>query len=194
MAAGGPEPDAAIRGAAWAARGQALAHLAREFGGLTVAWNQAAAERLGLTLAEHKAADLIERYGPLTAGALAERTGLSTAGVTKVVDRLEALGLVRRERDPDDRRSVRVYAVPDPARDRAIYAVFDGMQAAVTAQLAAYDAEALAVVERFVRESNAILSEQTARLRAAAHLPPVLAEVAARRRAGRRPPRPPGNA
>ena len=38
--------------------------------------------------------------------ALAERVGLSTAATTLVVDRLERAGLVRRERDPDDRRTV----------------------------------------------------------------------------------------
>jgi DNA-binding MarR family transcriptional regulator len=42
----------------------------------------------------------------MTAGALAERLSLSTGAMTNRVDRLEEAGLVTRERDPKDRRSV----------------------------------------------------------------------------------------
>ena len=36
--------------------------------------------------------------GPLTAGQLAELTGLTTGAITGVIDRLEKAGFVRRER------------------------------------------------------------------------------------------------
>ena len=48
----------------------------------------------------------------MTAGELAERTGLTTGAVTGVVDRLEEAGFVRREDDPGDRRRVILRAVP----------------------------------------------------------------------------------
>ena len=44
--------------------------------------------------------------GPITAGELAERTGLTTGAITGVIDRLEKAGFVRRVKDPDDRRRV----------------------------------------------------------------------------------------
>src|SRR6185312_5639482 len=44
--------------------------------------------------------------GPLTAGEMARRAGLTTASMTGVIDRLEAAGFVRRTRDPADRRRV----------------------------------------------------------------------------------------
>jgi DNA-binding MarR family transcriptional regulator len=49
----------------------------------------------------------------VTAGRLAEVTGLTTGAITGVVDRLEKAGLVRRERDPEDRRKVFIATVPE---------------------------------------------------------------------------------
>lgn len=46
--------------------------------------------------------------GPLTPTDLSARTGLTTAGMSALVDRLEAEGFVQRRRRPDDRRRVLV--------------------------------------------------------------------------------------
>ncbi|BAJ26184.1 MULTISPECIES: MarR family transcriptional regulator [Kitasatospora] len=43
---------------------------------------------------------------PATPGRLGRELRLNSAGTTAVLDRLERLGLVRRDRDPDDRRRV----------------------------------------------------------------------------------------
>jgi DNA-binding MarR family transcriptional regulator len=45
---------------------------------------------------------------PLKVGALAARLGIAESSATRLVDRLELLGLVARTPDPDDRRSVAV--------------------------------------------------------------------------------------
>jgi DNA-binding MarR family transcriptional regulator len=50
---------------------------------------------------------LISR-GPMTASALAKAIDHSPAATTTVIDRLEALGHIRREKEPDDRRVTRV--------------------------------------------------------------------------------------
>ncbi|WP_158880852.1 MarR family winged helix-turn-helix transcriptional regulator [Amycolatopsis anabasis] len=50
--------------------------------------------------------NLLELHGSLTPGELAKLSGLTTGSVTGVVDRLEAAGYARRERDPADRRKV----------------------------------------------------------------------------------------
>ena len=73
----------------------------------TVVFDAAIAERLGLNPSDHKCADLIcNETGPVTAGRLAELTGLSTGAITGVVDRLERAGFVSRGPDPEDRRRV----------------------------------------------------------------------------------------
>ncbi|WP_439383945.1 MarR family winged helix-turn-helix transcriptional regulator [Amycolatopsis lexingtonensis] len=90
-----------------------FAELGRRSSTLTVLRHARIAERMGLSGTDHKTFDLvIQSGGPLTAGRIAELTGLSTGAVTGVIDRLEKVGLVRRVRDPEDRRKVLVAVVP----------------------------------------------------------------------------------
>jgi DNA-binding MarR family transcriptional regulator len=53
------------------------------------------------------------RTGPRTAGRLAELAGLSAASTSRLVDRLERRGLVRRRREHGDRRYVEVHLEPE---------------------------------------------------------------------------------
>jgi DNA-binding MarR family transcriptional regulator len=53
---------------------------------------------------------LLEAGAPMTAGELSGRTGLPTSTTTRVIDRLERGGFVRREADASDRRKVLVHA------------------------------------------------------------------------------------
>jgi DNA-binding MarR family transcriptional regulator len=53
---------------------------------------------------------LLEAMGPLAMSKLAEALDISVASVTGVVDRMEARGLVERQRDADDRRVILVHA------------------------------------------------------------------------------------
>ncbi|MEU7789576.1 MULTISPECIES: MarR family transcriptional regulator [unclassified Amycolatopsis] len=90
-----------------------FAELGRQGSTLTVLRHARIAERMGLSGTDHKTFDLvIQSGGPLTAGRIAELTGLSTGAVTGVIDRLEKVGLVSRVRDPEDRRKVLVAVVP----------------------------------------------------------------------------------
>lgn len=63
----------------------------------------------------------------LTAGQLAESTGLSSGAMTNRLDRLEEAGLVRRLADPDDRRGVLVEPTEagHAAWDRAVHTQAD---------------------------------------------------------------------
>lgn len=91
-----------------------FARLGREGSTLTVLRHARIAEKMGLSGTDHKALDLVgQAEGPLTAGRIAELTGLSTGAITGVIDRLEKAGLVRRVRDPEDRRKVLVEVVPN---------------------------------------------------------------------------------
>jgi DNA-binding MarR family transcriptional regulator len=62
--------------------------------------------------------------GPLTPGELSRSTMVTTGGMTKLLDRLETQGLIRREPDPRDRRG-RLIVLTDNGRaliDRAVEA------------------------------------------------------------------------
>ena len=63
-------------------------------------------EETGLLLADNEALLHLEMEGSLLRmSEIARRLILSRGGTTKVVDRLEAMGLVERQPDPDDRRA-----------------------------------------------------------------------------------------
>jgi DNA-binding MarR family transcriptional regulator len=98
-----------------------LAQAGRAMSAATVMFHATVAGLQGLSATEEKALDLLERFGPMTAGELAKRSGLAPASVTGLVNRLERKGFARRVAHPSDRRSVlvevdaeRVYAAMAP--------------------------------------------------------------------------------
>ncbi|MEU8914688.1 MarR family transcriptional regulator [Streptomyces nigrescens] len=73
----------------------------------------AGAEAVGLTASEWYALSQIALEGALTSGELSARTGLTTGATTRLIDRLERAGFVRRAADPADRRKVVIEPVTD---------------------------------------------------------------------------------
>jgi DNA-binding MarR family transcriptional regulator len=71
-----------------------------------VLFSHQVADQLKLGASDSQFMTLLDVRGPMTPGEFAELTGLKTGTVTGVLDRLEAAGLVRRERDTADRRKV----------------------------------------------------------------------------------------
>src|SRR3954451_5517016 len=92
---------------------QELESAMRRSSGQGVIFGQAVAERAGISSSDLECLDFLNLEGRVTAGRLAEVTGLTTGAITGVVDRLEKAGLVRRERDADDRRKVFITTVPE---------------------------------------------------------------------------------
>jgi DNA-binding MarR family transcriptional regulator len=87
----------------------------RRTGALMQLMGQAAADRIGINATDLNCLNILSFSGRMTAGELARATGLTTASITGVVDRLEAAGYVTRERDPRDRRRVVVQVVLEKA-------------------------------------------------------------------------------
>ena len=73
---------------------------------LIVNWTNAAAETLGVHPTELMTGSYLLDAGTMTAGELAEATGLTTGAITAAIDRLERAGLAKREADLHDRRKV----------------------------------------------------------------------------------------
>jgi DNA-binding MarR family transcriptional regulator len=86
----------------------ALISAFRSSGNLDRAFDNRAAEALGVNLTDLHALNIVENRGGLTAGALAAEAGLTSGAVTGVVDRLERAGYARRVPDPADRRRVKI--------------------------------------------------------------------------------------
>lgn len=127
----------------------------------TARFDQAVADTLGLNRTDMRCVDVLHRRGPLTAGRLAEETGLSTGAMTTAIDRLERSGYARRVRDPADRRRVLVELAPQAQEISAFY----GEHAAYAERLYhRHTVEQLELLLRFVRESREFNELQAARL------------------------------
>ncbi|MEV0184336.1 MarR family transcriptional regulator [Streptomyces sp. NPDC050625] len=75
----------------------------------------ASARACGLGATDLYALNILQLTGPMTPGELGTRTGLTTGPTTRLIDRLEQAGYVRRTPSPDDRRKVIVEPVGKPA-------------------------------------------------------------------------------
>lgn len=91
----------------------ALSWKMRRLSAETVLFHQAIADRLGINPTDLKCLDLAAGPEPVTAGRLAEVSGLTSGAITGVINRLEKAGLVHREQDPHDRRKVIITVRPD---------------------------------------------------------------------------------
>ena len=123
-----------------------------------ILFNHQVAQRVGLGASDAQFMHLLQLHGPLTQGRLAELSGLTTGTVTGVLDRLEATGFVRRERDESDRRKV-IVKLNEERLWSAMAPLYAGQAESLAAVAGAYDAEQLEVIadflDRLVRESPA---------------------------------------
>ncbi|MEU6581415.1 MarR family transcriptional regulator [Nocardia sp. NPDC046763] len=110
--------------------------------------NQLAAGRLGINASDMQVLQLLQ-HQPRTAGELARLTGLTTASMTGLVDRLERAALVRRERDATDRRRVLVHLAQDRAR-ADIAPIFGPLLGAWRREIADYTIAELELVADFL--------------------------------------------
>ena len=124
---------------------------------------QAIADRIGMHSTDIETLDLLSVLGPMTAGRLAELTGLSTGATTRLVDRLVRAGYVERRSDPGDRRRVIVEPVP-PNLD-GVNELYMPLTARLTDLWKSFGQDELRVILKFVRGSNAAVSEVNANLR-----------------------------
>lgn len=131
-----------------------------------VLFHQAIADRLGLSATEWKCLSLLRQAGSVTAGRLAEETGLTTGAITGIVDRLERAGRARRASDPADRRRVIIERIPDPNLDREVAAIFGSLTTAMYALIARYNEHEQAVIRDYLVTTIEILQRETAKLQA----------------------------
>ena len=121
-------------------------------------FDERVAKKLKLGRTDMRCLDLIGRLGPLTAGRLAEESGLTTGAVTFILDRLEEAGMVTRRRDTEDRRRVWVEIVPEAQQrlQRLQQPVADEMRQ-VASQ---FKVDELQVVRDFMRQAKEVFQRQ----------------------------------
>jgi DNA-binding MarR family transcriptional regulator len=126
-------------------------------------FDEAVSQRLGVNRTDLRCLDLLEQHGPMTAGALAEASGLTSGAVTFVLDRLERAGFLRRRRDPSDRR--RVVVELEPAGNLRAWALHEPFVHDARAAAANFSVEELAAICRFLRTCKDLYTKHAAELR-----------------------------
>lgn len=135
-----------------------------------VLYGQTVANVAGIANSDLECMDILYLEGRVTAGRLAEVTGLTTGAITGVIDRLERAGLVRRERDEKDRRKVFIAVVPE-AIDR-LSKFYVPMQQAMEKICSGYSDEELRLLLRFATEGYKGVLAATEALKGLIDTPP----------------------
>ena len=142
---------------------QELENAMRRSSGQGVIFAQAVAAWAGISSSDLECMDFLNMEERVTAGRLAELTGLTTGAITGVVDRLEKAGYVRRERDESDRRKVFITTVP--ANLAKIAARYEKLRRAVMKDWAAYSDEELQLLLRFAEQGYETMRAATSELK-----------------------------
>jgi DNA-binding MarR family transcriptional regulator len=140
----------------------ALMFASREYSTAAVMFHNAVARCFGLSVSDLKTLDILQRRGALTAGEIAVHTTLATASVTSLIDRLQKKGLVRRVRDPGDRR--RVVVKLTPKLEETIAPLFKSLNRRMLARFKGYSDEDVALIRNFLTESADEMRSEVGRL------------------------------
>jgi DNA-binding MarR family transcriptional regulator len=157
---------------------EALSQAGRESSTATVLLHTAIAAKIGLSASDSKTLDVLLRQGPCTAGEVARYTGLTTASVTSLIDRLEAKRLVRRVADARDRR--RVIVEPIAERIARFAPLFGAIGESFENFFGQYSDDQLAIILDFMVKASARARRITAEITAGRKSGAIQAKAASR--------------
>jgi DNA-binding MarR family transcriptional regulator len=143
---------------------QELEHAMRRASGIGAIFSQSVADYAGISSSDLECLDFLNLEGRATAGRLAQVTGLTTGAITGVVDRLEKVGFVRRERDDNDRRKVFITLIPENIA--RIGGLYEHMQRAMLKNWEGYSDEELRLLLRFASQGYETMLAATEELKA----------------------------
>jgi DNA-binding MarR family transcriptional regulator len=138
----------------------------RALGG-QMAWHtHAAALAAGIHPTDLEIMELLSQHGELTAGRLAELSGLTTGAITGVIDRLAASNHIERARDESDRRKVVVRKTI--TNDERMWEVYRPLTEALDQLLSHYSPDQLAAIADYADRAANVIAQDAARLRSIA--------------------------
>jgi DNA-binding MarR family transcriptional regulator len=128
-------------------------------------FHQAVADAVSLHITDHKCMHFIHRYGAMSAGRLAELTGLTTGAVTGIIDRLEKAGYARRTNDPKDRRRTIVEPIRNKKLERKLEMIFIPLHEKMHKLLSSYSDSELAFLLEALTKSIELTREESKKSR-----------------------------
>ncbi|MER7006095.1 MarR family transcriptional regulator [Dactylosporangium sp. NPDC000555] len=121
------------------------------------------AERMGVVASDFHCLHALARGGPTTASALVERVGLTPGSVSRMIDRLEAAGCIKRVPDRADRR--RTLIEPTAEGLNRVSAYYAGLTARTRDDLTVLDDGQLRALLRFIAAAGHSAAAEVDRLR-----------------------------
>jgi DNA-binding MarR family transcriptional regulator len=131
----------------------------------TILFHQALADMVDIHITDHRCMYFLHRYGAMPAGRLSELTGLTTAAVTGIIDRLEGAGYARRTNDPKDRRRTIVEPVRNKKLERKLEAIFTPLHEKMHKLLSSYSDSQLAFLLDVMSKTIELTREESKKLR-----------------------------
>jgi DNA-binding MarR family transcriptional regulator len=138
----------------------------------TDALDDAAVAILGINRTDGRCLDIIQQNGAMTAGQLAEATGLSPGAITPILDRMEAAGYLQRVRGQEDRRKITVELTPEATR--RTWEIWGPIARWSEHELGRYSDAELRFVLEFLQRGRVFIEEYGAKLRAQQPPPPAV--------------------
>ncbi|MBL1225728.1 MarR family winged helix-turn-helix transcriptional regulator [Enterococcus sp. BWR-S5] len=127
----------------------------RKFGVKNILNQQQIANQLHISNYDFITIQILEETGPITAGEIAKRTGISTGSVTALLDRLEKEHYIRRERDPNDRRKVLIVPQYDDKQD--VQELYNDLNLSMLGLFQSYDSSEQGAIIDFLEKASDIL-------------------------------------
>ncbi|WP_290795024.1 MarR family winged helix-turn-helix transcriptional regulator [Flavihumibacter sp. UBA7668] len=135
-----------------------LRKLSQQYAFSALQMHEAIARNAGFSSTDHKYLGFFIKHGSMTAGELAALTGLTTGAITGLIDRFEALKLVKRTYDPRDRRKVII--LPNSKRIQSLLEPFyRKFQEETEKLLKEFSENECIVLEKFFEKSIALMTK-----------------------------------
>jgi DNA-binding MarR family transcriptional regulator len=140
-----------------------LRKLSQQFAYTSIRMHETIGKEAGFAGTDHKYLGFLLQKGQMSAGELANLTGLTTGAVTGLIDRFEKKKLVKRQLDKEDRRKIII--VPDTDKIAAILRpLYQDFQDKTDKLFASFTAEQLKTLERYFEDALEIMNRNIATL------------------------------
>lgn len=139
---------------------QVVRRLSQQYAYTSIQMHEAVARKAGLSGTDHKYLGFFLTKGQMTAGELANITGLTTGAVTGLIDRFEKKKLVKRKFDKDDRR--KVFIEPDTKKIMALLEpLYREYRSNSEKLIASFSDKELSILESYLLKSIEIMDKAT---------------------------------
>ena len=130
----------------------------------SIQMHEAIARKAGLSGTDHKYLGFLIEKGQMTAGELAQLSGLTTGAVTGLIDRFEKKKLVKRQFAEDDRRKVIIK--PNTKNIMAVFApLYKEFRSKSEKLTASFSDKEIKIIETYFLKAIEIMNEATNALR-----------------------------